>query len=105
MPKGSPIHSLAQLKGKKIAVPEGSSANGLVLLALKSVGLTPSDVHLDYLCPAAGATAFASGKVDAWAIWNPQVVARGQGTAPGSSPRGCRPSTRPATTTSRRTGT
>lgn len=73
VPKGSPIHSLRQLKGKKIAVPEGSSANGLVLLALKSVGLTPSDVHLDFLSPAAGATAFQSGKVDAWAIWNPQV--------------------------------
>jgi sulfonate transport system substrate-binding protein len=73
VPKNSPIHSLRQLKGKKIAVPEGSSANGLVLLALESVGLTPSDVQLDFLSPAAGATAFESGKVDAWAIWNPQV--------------------------------
>jgi sulfonate transport system substrate-binding protein len=73
VPKGSAIRTLRQLKGKKIAVPEGSSANGLVLLALKSVGLTPSDVQLDFLSPAAGATAFASGKVDAWAIWNPQV--------------------------------
>jgi sulfonate transport system substrate-binding protein len=73
VPKGSAIHTLAQLRGKKIAVPQGSSANGLVLLALKSAGLTPSDVHLDFLSPAAGATAFQSGKVDAWAIWNPQV--------------------------------
>jgi sulfonate transport system substrate-binding protein len=73
VPKGSPIHTIQQLKGKKIAVPEGSSANGLVLLALKSVGLTPGDVQLDFLSPAAGATAFESGKVDAWAIWNPQV--------------------------------
>jgi sulfonate transport system substrate-binding protein len=30
-------------------------------------------VQLDFLSPAAGATAFASGKVDAWSIWNPQV--------------------------------
>jgi sulfonate transport system substrate-binding protein len=74
VPKGSPIHTLAQLKGKKIAVPEGSSAHGLALLALKSVGLKPSDVHMDFLSPAAGATAFASGKVDAWSIWNPQVA-------------------------------
>jgi sulfonate transport system substrate-binding protein len=73
VPKGSPIRTLAQLKGKKIAVPEGSSAHGLVLLALRSVGLTPSQAQLDFLSPAAGATAFASGKVDAWAIWNPQV--------------------------------
>jgi sulfonate transport system substrate-binding protein len=73
VPKGSPIHTLAQLRGKKIAVPEGSSAHGLLLLALKSIGLTPSDVQIDFLSPAAGATAFASGKVDAWSIWNPQV--------------------------------
>lgn len=74
VPKGSPITSLAQLRGKTIAVPQGSSAHGLALLALKSVGLTPSDVHLDFLSPAAGATAFASGKVDAWSIWNPQAA-------------------------------
>lgn len=74
VPKGSPIHSLSQLRGKKIAVPEGSSANGLVLLALKSVGMTPDDVQMDWLSPAAGATAFQSGKVDAWAIWNPQAA-------------------------------
>jgi sulfonate transport system substrate-binding protein len=73
VPKGSPIQTLSQLRGKKIAVPEGGSANGPVLLALKSVRLTPSDVQLDFLSPAAGATAFESGRVDAWAIWNPQV--------------------------------
>lgn len=71
--KDSPIKSLADLKGKTIAVPQGSSAHGLVLLALHSVGLKPSDVKLDFLDPAAGAQAFASGKVDAWAIWNPQA--------------------------------
>lgn len=31
-------------------------------------------MQLDFLSPAAGATAFASGKVDAWSIWNPQVA-------------------------------
>src|SRR6476661_6042120 len=72
VPKGSPIQTLADLKGKKIAIPQGSSAHGLALLALKSVGLTPKDVELVYLDPAAGATAFNTGKVDAWSIWNPQ---------------------------------
>ena len=72
VPKGSAITSLSQLRGKKIAVPQGSSAHWLVLNALRSAGLTPSDVQLVFLSPAAGATAFASGKVDAWAIWNPQ---------------------------------
>ncbi|MDT5280375.1 MAG: sulfonate transport system substrate-binding protein [Mycobacterium sp.] len=70
--KDSPIQTLADLKGKRIAVPQGSSAHGLALLALKSVGLTPKDVELVYLSPAAGGTAFNTGKVDAWSIWNPQ---------------------------------
>ncbi|MDQ1584608.1 MAG: sulfonate transport system substrate-binding protein [Microbacteriaceae bacterium] len=72
VPKDSPIKSLADLKGKRLAVPQGSSAHGLALLALKSVGLTPKDVQLVYLSPAAGGTAFNTGKVDAWSIWNPQ---------------------------------
>ena len=72
VPKGSPIQTLADLKGKKIAVPQGSSAHGLALLALKSVGLTPKEAEFVYLSPAAGATAFNTGKVDAWSIWNPQ---------------------------------
>ena len=71
VPKGSPIQTLADLRGKKIAIPQGSSAHGLALLALKSVGLTPKDVQLVYLSPAAGATAFNTGEVDAWSIWNP----------------------------------
>jgi sulfonate transport system substrate-binding protein len=74
VPKGSAIRTAAELRGKKIAVPQGSSAHGLALLALKNAGLTPSDVQLDFLSPAAGATAFASGKVDAWSIWNPQAA-------------------------------
>lgn len=72
VPKDSPIQTLADLKGKKIAIPQGSSAHGLALLALKSVGLTPDDVEFVFLPPAAGATAFNTGKVDAWSIWNPQ---------------------------------
>ena len=74
VPKGSAIQTLADLKGKKIAVPQGSSAHGLALNALKSVGLTPNDVQLVFLSPAAGATAFQTGKVDAWSIWNPQAA-------------------------------
>jgi sulfonate transport system substrate-binding protein len=74
VPKGSPIRTLADLRGKRIAVPQGNSAHGLILLALKSAGLTPGDAQLDFLDPAAGASAFASGKVDAWSIWNPPAA-------------------------------
>ena len=72
VPKGSTLRTAADLKGKRIAVPQGSSAHGLALNALKSVGLTPKDAKLVFLDPAAAATAFNTGKVDAWSIWNPQ---------------------------------
>ncbi|MET7686764.1 aliphatic sulfonate ABC transporter substrate-binding protein [Streptomyces sp. NPDC005483] len=72
VPKGSKLRTAADLKGKKIAVPQGSSAHGLALNALKSVGLGPKDAKLVFLDPAASATAFNTGKVDAWSIWNPQ---------------------------------
>ncbi|MGW3664587.1 aliphatic sulfonate ABC transporter substrate-binding protein [Streptomyces sp. NPDC005141] len=72
VPKGSKLKTLNDLKGKRIAVPQGSSAHGLALNAIKSVGLSLKDVKLVFLDPAAGATAFNTGKVDAWSIWNPQ---------------------------------
>lgn len=72
VPQDSTATSLKDLKGKRIALPQGSSAHGLVLNALKAEGMTPKDVEIVYLDPKAGAAAFDSGKVDAWSIWNPQ---------------------------------
>src|SRR6202008_3067961 len=74
VPQGSPVRSLAQLKGKSIAVPFGSSANGFALNAIESAGLTPSDVKLVNLAPAAAQTAVQTGSVDALALWNPQIT-------------------------------
>ena len=73
VPKNSPIHSIAQLKGKRIAVAQGSSADYHLLTVLKKAGLTVRDVTLDYLQPADGLAAVASGHVDAWDIWSPFV--------------------------------
>ncbi|HEX9335396.1 MAG TPA: ABC transporter substrate-binding protein [Pseudonocardiaceae bacterium] len=73
VPKGSPIRTLADLRGRNVAVPVGSSAHGFLLNAIQSVGLSPSTVHFVNLAPGPGAAAFDSGKVDAWAIWQPQV--------------------------------
>jgi sulfonate transport system substrate-binding protein len=73
VPKNSPIHSIAQLKGERIAVAQGSSADYHLLTVLKKAGLTVHDVTLDYLQPADGLAALASGHVDAWDIWSPFV--------------------------------
>jgi sulfonate transport system substrate-binding protein len=73
VPKGSSITSLADLKGKKIAVAEGSSADYHLLATLTKAGLTPKDVSLVYLQPAEALAAFESGQVDAWDVWSPFI--------------------------------
>lgn len=69
--EGSGIKSLADLKGKKVAVGKGTSAHNLLIAALEKNGLAFSDIEPVYLPPADAATAFASDKVDAWSIWDP----------------------------------
>jgi sulfonate transport system substrate-binding protein len=79
VPKGSPITSVSQLKGKKIAYGTGSSANYQLLTVLNAAGLTSKQVSLVSLQPAEALAAFTSGSVDAWDIWPPyvqQVVAQ-----------------------------
>jgi sulfonate transport system substrate-binding protein len=73
VPKGSPITSITQLKGKKIGVAQGSSADYHLLTVLSKAGLTTHDVSLEYLQPAAGLAALSSGAIDAWDIWAPFI--------------------------------
>jgi sulfonate transport system substrate-binding protein len=79
VPKNSPITSISQLRGKKIAYGSGSSGNYNLLTVLTKAGLTTKDVNLVNLQPADALAAFTSGAVDAWDIWPPyvqQVVAQ-----------------------------
>ncbi|HTZ93912.1 MAG TPA: ABC transporter substrate-binding protein [Streptosporangiaceae bacterium] len=73
VPKNSPIHTVAQLRGKSIAVAQGSSADYHLLAILTKAGLTIKDVTPDYLQPAEGQAAFASGHVAAWDVWSPFI--------------------------------
>ena len=70
----SPIKSIADLRGKRIAVGKGSSAHGHILAQLKNAGLTPSDVALVFLQPADALSAFTKHQADAWAIWDPYTA-------------------------------
>jgi sulfonate transport system substrate-binding protein len=74
VPKGSKIKTLADLRGKSVGVPVGSSAHGFLLNAVKSVGLSPQTVKFVNLAPAALQAAFVGGKLDAASFWNPQVA-------------------------------
>lgn len=69
----SGITGIAGLKGKKVAVPEGTSGDMLLQLALKKAGMTGKDVERVPMDPSTVVTAFSSGKVDAAAIWYPLI--------------------------------
>ena len=71
VPKDSPIKSVAELKGKKVAFNKGSNVHYLLVKALEEAGLTYEDVEPSFLAPADGRAAFEKGAVDAWVIWDP----------------------------------
>ncbi|TBU98553.1 aliphatic sulfonate ABC transporter substrate-binding protein [Stutzerimonas kirkiae] len=73
--EASPLRSVAELKGKRVALQKGSSAHNLLLRALAREGLAFSDIHPIYLAPAEARAAFERGSVDAWAIWDPFYAA------------------------------
>ena len=71
----SPITSIAQLKGKRIAFAKGAGAHFLLLEALSQNGLSIKDVEPAYLSPADGRAAFENGAVAAWVVWDPFLAA------------------------------
>jgi sulfonate transport system substrate-binding protein len=75
VPKNSKIATLADLKGKKIALNKGSNVHYLLVKALEKAGVKYSDIGPVFLAPADARAAFERGAVDAWAIWDPYQAA------------------------------
>jgi sulfonate transport system substrate-binding protein len=73
--KDSPLKTLADLKGRKVALQKGSSAHYLLVRAVEKAGLQWSDIQPIYLAPADARAAFERKAVDAWAIWDPFFAA------------------------------
>jgi sulfonate transport system substrate-binding protein len=71
VPGNSAIHSLSDLRGKRIATGKISIGHYLVLRALEKAGLTTKDVNLVFLAPSDAKAALAAGSVDAWSTWSP----------------------------------
>jgi len=71
VPKDSPIKSVADLKGKRVAYAKGSNANYFAVKALEKAGVKFGEFEPVHLAPADARAAFESGKVDAWSIWDP----------------------------------
>ncbi|QHI21274.1 sulfonate ABC transporter substrate-binding protein [Acinetobacter haemolyticus] len=73
--KDSPIQSIQDLKGKRIALNKGSNVHYLLLKLLEANQLTLNDIQPIYLPPADARAAFEKGAVDAWVIWDPFLAA------------------------------
>ena len=92
----SPIRTLADLRGKRVAYTKGSSAHNFVVQALASVGMKPADIQSVFLQPSDAGAAFRNGSLDAWAVWDPfyamaaadpgvRVLTTAEGVAPTNS--------------------
>jgi sulfonate transport system substrate-binding protein len=75
VPKNSPIKTVAELKGKKVALNKGSNVHFLLVKLLERAGVNYNDIDTVFLTPADARAAFERGSVDAWAIWEPFLAA------------------------------
>ncbi|MFS2003333.1 aliphatic sulfonate ABC transporter substrate-binding protein [Duganella sp. CT11-25] len=67
----APYKTVADLKGKKIAVTKAAGSHYLLIAALDKAGLRFKDIEAAYLTPADGRAAFERGSVAAWVTWDP----------------------------------
>lgn len=74
VPADSTLKTLADLKGKRVAVTKAAGSHYLLIQALAQAGLTFKDISPAYLIPADGRAAFENRKVDAWVTWDPYVA-------------------------------
>lgn len=65
------INEVADLKGKSIAYPPGSTAHYALMAALKVAGVSAGDVRLLALKPAEMLAAWQRGDIDAAFVWGP----------------------------------
>lgn len=75
VPKDSPIKTLADLKGKKVAATKGTDPYLFLLRALKTAGLKRTDIEHVALQHADGRAALEQGRVDAWVGLDPIMAA------------------------------
>jgi sulfonate transport system substrate-binding protein len=75
VPADSPIASVTDLKGKKVAATKGTDPYFFLLQALNEAGLSGADVEVINLQHADGRTALERGEVDAWAGLDPMMAA------------------------------
>ena len=75
VPRNSPVKTLADLKGRKVALTKGANVHFLLVRALENAGVKYSEIEPVFLSPADARAAFERGAVDAWVIWDPFLAA------------------------------
>lgn len=68
------LTDIEDLKGKTVGVPEGTSGDMLLSLALENAGMSDDDIKKVTMDPPTVISAFQSGKIDGAAIWYPHVA-------------------------------
>jgi NitT/TauT family transport system substrate-binding protein len=72
VPIDSPVQSLAELKGKKISVPFGSTAHAMLIRAIQDLGWDPQkDIDIVTQTPEVGGSALKAHQIDAHADFVP----------------------------------
>ena len=72
--KDTPIRTIADLRGKRVAVTRGTDPHIFLVRALQSVGLTEQDIVPVLLQHPDGKIALVRGDVDAWAGLDPMMA-------------------------------
>ncbi|WP_255949922.1 aliphatic sulfonate ABC transporter substrate-binding protein [Streptomyces odontomachi] len=67
------ITSIRALKGKKVGVPEGTSGEMILNLALEKAGMTMKDITKVAMDPSTVVSAFSSGRIDGAGIYYPLI--------------------------------
>lgn len=67
------VNSMKDLKGKKVGVPEGTSGDMVLNLALERAGMTEKDIDKVPMDPATVVSAFVAGQIDGAGLWYPLI--------------------------------
>lgn len=77
--KSKGISTIADLKGKTVAVQSGTSSEIILKLALEDNGMTMDDIKTVEMDANGMVTAMVSGQIDACATWSPSTVSIAKG--------------------------
>ena len=73
VPPSSPLRTVAELRGRKVATGRGSVGHYVLLRVLDRAHLRPGDVQIVFLSPGDAKAAFSTGAIDAWSTWGAYV--------------------------------